>query len=409
MDITTNLFVVSSIIIVGLLSQYIFRKLHIPDVLVLISFGAVLSYLGLTGDLNRDSPGLIFLITFSLIYVIFYGALPIRLKALFSTFKYATILSLLNFVVITGLLGIVSRLLGFGWGIALSLGALFCVLDGTIINSVLEIVRLGQRAVAQVQTESAVVDTLVIVFILSILNFAGMGFADVLRSLSSYLFLSFGIGFAAAIIWAFFIRRLHNSSSVPVATMALLVFIYAFAEFVRANGVITVFSFAIILGNISLLGKLFYKEQQAEISAIDFTTRSFFRDISFLIRSFLFVYLGILVDFGMWPYIFVGLGFFVVAYLVRSIIYWFVYNENLGKKDKNILQALCAKGLTPTVLLAVIGANSMFTNIVVGGIFSSILLTSIFVFLIERGWYTSIADMLFSKRKNVLQPPVVPP
>ncbi|MFH1510140.1 MAG: cation:proton antiporter, partial [Candidatus Woesearchaeota archaeon] len=180
MDIITNLFVVSSVIIVGLISQYIFRKLHIPDVLVLISFGAVLSYLGLTEDLNRESQGLIFLITFSLVYVIFYGALPIRLKALFSTFKYATILSLLNFVAITFLLAIVSRLLGFGWVMALSLAALFCVLDGAIINSILEIVRLGQRAVAQVQTESAVVDTLVIVFILSILNFAGMGFADVL-------------------------------------------------------------------------------------------------------------------------------------------------------------------------------------------------------------------------------------
>ncbi|MFH1473914.1 MAG: hypothetical protein ABIE55_03400, partial [Candidatus Aenigmatarchaeota archaeon] len=267
-------------------------------------------------------------------------------------------------------------------------------------NSILEIVRLGQRAVAQVQTESAVVDTLVIVFILSILNFAGMGFADVLRSLSSYLFLSFGIGFAAAIIWAFFIRKLHHSSSVPIATMALLVFIYAFGEFVHANGVITVFSFAIILGNINLLGKLFYKEQQSEISSIDFTTRSFFKDISFLIRSFLFVYLGILVDFGMWPYILVGLGFFVIAYFARSLSYWLVYNENLSKKDKNFLQALCAKGLTPTVLLAVIGANSMFTNIVVGGIFSSILLTSLLVFLIQRNWYTSIVEIMFVRKKK---------
>jgi len=398
MDTTTSLFMIGIVIILGILAQYNFRKTKIPDVLVLIAAGALFSHLGLTEGIKENTSQITFIITFSLIYVVFYGALPIKLKALFSTMKYSFFSSLLNFVLITLLLGTISHyLLGFRWLLAFPLGALFCVLDGTIINSILETIKLSPKAEAQIQSESAIIDILVIVGILSILNFSTMAMNEITQSLTSYLFLSFGIGIIVAIIWAFALKHVGDYSSAPVATMAVLVTLYAFAEYVEANGVITVFFFSIMLGNASLWSKLLYKEQKEDVGLLQLETKHFFKDISFLIRTFLFVYLGILVDFSQWIYLLYGLIFFLTAYTLRALIVRKLINHDLEEKDEHFLEAMCAKGLTPTVMLAVIQANAAFTNIVVGGIFSSILITSILIFLIDKNKFTSISEIIYKQ------------
>lgn len=401
MSLVTSLFIVGFVIITGLVAQFVFKKTKIPDVLILIVFGALLSYFGLTEGIRQGSTELTFLIIFSLIYVVFYGALPIKLRAIFSTMKYAFLSSILNFVIITAVLGGISYLFGFSWIMALSLGALFCVLDGSIINSLLEILNISPKAEAQIQTESAIIDILVIVGVLSIINFSNIGFNQVLQSLTSYLLLSFAIGLVVAVVWSFTLKHVGTYSSAPVATMAVLVMLYAFAEYVGANGVITVFCFSIILSNITLLGRLFYKRQKQGISVMDMATKSFFKEISFLIRTFLFVYLGILVDFTRWPYLLLGLMFFFIAYFIRSMIGKVIRNKELHRKDVYLIDAMAAKGLTPTVMLAVIGGGAVFANIVVGGIFSSILVTSILLYLVESNKFTTLSAFVFAKIHNL--------
>ncbi|MBN1386647.1 cation:proton antiporter [Candidatus Woesearchaeota archaeon] len=397
MSLISGLFIVGITIILGLVSQYSFKKTKIPDALILIIFGAVLTFFGLTSSIDKENPILNFLITFSLIYVVFYGALPIKIRAIFSTMKYAFLSSLLNFIFITAALGAIAYFVGFSWAFALSLGALFCVIDGTIVNSLLDILKVSEKAEAQIQIEGAVVDTLVIVGVMTIINFANMTTNQIISSLSSYLFLSFGVGLAAAIIWAFTLKYVGDYSSAPIATMAILVLLYAFAEYIKANGVITVFSFSIIMGNVALWSRLMYKEQKGQTAMLDISTKSFFRDISFLIRTFLFVYLGILVDFTQWVYLLIGLGFFLIAYTIRSFIYRIVSNEELTKKQLYLIEAMAAKGLTPIVLLAVVQADVRFANIVIGGIFFSVLATSILIPLIENGKFTSPSELILRK------------
>ena len=126
-----GLFAVGFVIVYGLVSQFVFKRFRIPDALLLISFGVFLSFFHFTDVIKQGSNELSFLITFSLIYVIFYGALPIRLKAIFSTLKFAFFSAISNFVVITGLVGVVAHLFGFSWVLSFSLGAIFSLLDSS--------------------------------------------------------------------------------------------------------------------------------------------------------------------------------------------------------------------------------------------------------------------------------------
>jgi cell volume regulation protein A len=386
--------------VMGLLAQYVFRRFKIPDALLLIAFGVLVSSLGLVDGVKQGSAQLDFLLVFSLIYVVFYGALPIRLKAVFSTMKFAFFSAFLNFIIIAGLVMLICKLFGFSWIVSFCLGALFSVLDGSIINAVLEIIKVGDKAEAQLQVESAIIDVLVIVSVLSVVNFAGSGMSDFFVGVSRYLFLSLGVGVVCAFIWVFLLRYVGSYSSVHIATMAVLVMVYALTEAVLGNGVIAVFSFSIVLGNVSLWTQMLYKKDKEKASALDVSSRNFFKDISFLVRTFLFVYLGILVDLGSWPYLLLGLAFFVIAYAVRSLICHFVVNKELKGKDLFFIEAMCAKGLTPIVLLAVVNADAVFANIVVGGVFFSVLISSVLVFLIEKGSFTSLENIIFNKSKK---------
>jgi NhaP-type Na+/H+ or K+/H+ antiporter len=393
-----GLFIVGLIIIMGLLSQFVFKRFKVPSSLLLICFGFFLSFFGFADFIRGDNVVLSFLITFSLIYVIFYGALPIRLKAIFSSLKFAFFSAVGNFVLITSLIGVIVHLFGFSWVLSFSVGAIFSLLDASALHSLLNIIKVGDKAEAQIHTESAILDCFVIVGILSLINFSSIGLGDFFGALSSYLFLSVAVGALAAFLWVFILKAVGDYTSAPIATMAVLSILYAFAEYIKSNGVVAVFAFSIVMSNTSSWGKLLSEEQQGKMAMLSSPAKVFFRDLSFLITTFLFVYLGILVDFSQWLFLLVGLAFFLIALAVRSFIVRFNPNKGLKKKDIYFMKAMCAKGLTPIVLLAVINANSAFSNIIIGGIFFSVLITSVLVFLIEKEKFSSVDDLILGSR-----------
>ena len=208
------------------------------------------------------------------------------------------------------------------------------------------------------------------------------------------------LGIITSMIWAFALRHISNYVSIPISTMAVLAILYACAEFLGANGVITVFFFSIMLGNVSVWSKMFYKEQKDSIAALSTETREVFKDMSLFFRIFLFVYLGVIIDFSNWGYLLVGLGFFVIAYVLRSALSRLTAHSDITNKERNFMEAMCAKGLTPIALLGIISTNTIFTNIVVGGIFSGVIITSISIFLIEKNKYTDIIDIFVKPKKK---------
>jgi NhaP-type Na+/H+ or K+/H+ antiporter len=395
-----GLFIVGCVIIIGLISHFIFKKTGIPDSILLILSGVAITALGLSQGFDKSSKEITFLITLSLVYVVFYGALPIRLKALFSTMKYSMFSALLNFIAITAIIWPIAYLLKFDPVLAFCLGALFCSIDGSVINSLLEVIKLGKRAEAQIQTESAILDVITIIAITSVLNFSQITAAEVAQTLAGYLLLSMILGIIISMIWAFALRHISNFVSIPISTMAVLAILYACAEFLGANGVITVFFFSIMLGNVAVWSKMFYKEQKDSIAALSTQTREVFKDMSLFFRIFLFVYLGVIIDFSNWSYLLIGLGFFVIAYVLRSALSKLFANKEVTRKEHNLMEAMCAKGLTPIALLGIISTNTIFTNIVVGGIFSSVIVTSVSILLIEKNKYTDIIDLFVRPGKK---------
>lgn len=403
---TEYMFVVGLIIIGGLVAEFIFKKTHFPEVLILIAIGAILGHFGAEDALDINDPLMMGIVTISLIYVIFYGALPIRIKAVVKSMSWAFRSAILHIVFISAAVAGIAYALDFTIQESLALGALFCVLDGSIINSMLEYLKLSRGAEAFIQLESAITDILVIVVIITALNFTEVSVDYIASNIANFLVLSSGLGVVFAIIWSFIVKNLKNTKHVPITTMAVLMVVYAMAEYVNANGAITVFAFAIVLSNIKSFAGFFYKKDQKLMGDVSKKEKDFFSNITFLIRTLLFVYIGMLVDLNHPAYLAIGAGLVFLAFVIRSFIYRFVKVNNVKPKDMLYMEVFNAMGLTPIVLMTLIDGSHEFNNVLVGGIFASVVFMSGFTFLISKGWFMSLSDIilfpatLIERRKN---------
>ncbi len=389
------LFIISSIIIIGLLAKVLFVKYKIPDVLILILFGAVLGFFKLSPSVSDGSGVMNVLIMFALIYIVFNGGLPISIKAIFSSARWAFISALLNLFMITLAITLLSLLFHFSLSIALTIGFLMCVMDGSIINAILENFKFSKRGEAFIQIESAIIDIFVIVAVVTIWV-EKLSFGAISHQIVNFLVLSSALGFIFGLIWGIFIKKIGNIEHISLSTLAVLLLVYVSAEYFNANGVIAVFSFAITMGNLKLISKIMYKKDSEEIGALDRTQKIFFNDFAFMLRALLFVFLGTMIDFKKPWFLLLGFLFALVSITIRSFLFRLVNTEGVSEKERDMMQTMAAKGLTPVVMLSLIKGSSSFSNTIIGGIFFSVLLTSVFLFLIETNKFRNISCFLIS-------------
>ena len=106
MNVNTVLLAFSLIAIFGFLSEALFRRTNIPDVLFLIILGFLIgpNGFGYTSPEDLASVAPVFT-TFTLLILIFDGAFNINLSSLIREFSSSLILTIYNFVISTIVVG----------------------------------------------------------------------------------------------------------------------------------------------------------------------------------------------------------------------------------------------------------------------------------------------------------------
>jgi cell volume regulation protein A len=176
--------------------------------------------------------------------------------------------------------------------------------------------------------------------------------------------LSVAMGGIFAAFWrAVLSKSEHENQHLLVIGLAAI--LYALSGFAGANSVIAVFTFAFFLGNIShpSIGEM----------------RRFQSEISFFLRTFFFVYLGILLfnsPAPLWVALFalaLSLLFAASRMLSGKLAAFLEPSARAGR----LLESVSARGLTPAVLSVVV-----FQELATGGVPSSIDLPLLALFVI---------------------------
>jgi potassium/hydrogen antiporter len=408
-----SIFAVSAFIIfLGFVGEYIFSKTNIPDVIWLMLFGILM------GNFFDFETSAFFLVapiftTFALIFILFDGAINIDIKQLVKGISGGTSLSFLSFL--TSLIVVPIIMYFFGWTIleGVLLGAIIGGASSAVIIPITKNIDVKPSTALVLTLESAISDVLCIVGALTILQIFEVGTVDP-TSIVKKIVYSFGLAIFLGVVSGFAWIRIQNFlekfSKSYMTTIAALLSVYSFTEFLDSNGAIACLSFGIILGNSKRISS-FKKNQDNQDYNLTPSAKFFFSEVSFFVKVFFFVYLGLIISLTNSLLIIVGFVLTIVLFVARPLAVLFTNRKtkNLDDRDKVFMEVLSPKGLAAAVLAQLPlqyvanGANiphvQQFSTIVLSVIMFSILISTIGVYFTGKNQFHGVVS-LFSKHKE---------
>ena len=233
MNVNIALLSISLIAIFGFISESLFRRTNIPDVIFLIIIGFLIgpNGYGFTSpeDLASFAP---IVTTFTLLILIFDGAFNINLSSLIREFSSSLILTVYNFVLSTIVVGGIFfyiqqfHLGGTTMMAAMIIGFSLAGVSSSFVIPILNQIRVGGKLFSRLALESALTDVFCIVATLSVIEVYTTGIFGIQKILT-YLITLFAIaGFIGAlggIIWI--VIRVFEEQNY-IITIAYLILIY---------------------------------------------------------------------------------------------------------------------------------------------------------------------------------------
>ncbi len=325
--VSVFLVVIASLLLVGALGELLFARTRVPDVIWLIAAGLALRLMGVVPQevLDTITP---YFTALTLVVVLFEGGSRLSLADLVGAAPRATMMSVLGFVfaMITvalfsvGLSAIAVLPASWTFSHGLMLGAIVGGTSSLILTPALALARVSPRIQRIVQLEASLTDALCVVIALPLIGIL----ADQTHSFGAALGVvgkSFGIALALGILggwaWVPVIRLLADSPRVYPLTLAALMFLYVFTGEAGGSPAMAVLAFAVVVGNARLLMHwLIRAKPEGPETTLASSVRTVHSQISFIIKSLFFTYLGLMLE-PPWSMLIMGVVLGLVLMLVR--------------------------------------------------------------------------------------------
>ena len=382
--------------------NWFFIKTKVPDLLILIIIGVILgpSVTSLIQpDVHLGQAGKVLSII-TLIIILYEGGLHLSFKDLMESSLSALSLSLLSFFSITAITTIV-LLPVLPLMLAVLVGVGIGSTSSAIVIPMVKPLSVKKQTKTVLSLESAFTDVLTIVIFLGLLEYLtseNSSGGKFFISLSSTPLLSVGIGIASGIIWAF-LRKKTEISKLPFAGEAGALLTYGILEFMSLNGAIGVLSLGFTLANINLFPKAL--RNFLEDKPVSSGELSILSAVTFLLRTFFFLYLGLLIQIKGFSSVFWAFCLTALIFITRYISIRVVFkSEYFSKLDAITATAMGPRGLACAVLATLplqrgLEQGEWIQNLIFAVIPLSILATSVCVSLAEKEWFERKIYSLF--------------
>ena len=309
----------SVVIILGVLGEAFFKKTGIPDIAFLMVLGVVIG--PVFGIIQPEAVIEIvpYFAALALIIIMFDGGYNLHIGNVLKTAHFAIVLVILGFAVSVGIVAAFGHYgLGWEWMDSILLGAIVGGSSSIIVFGLVRKLRISDEAKSMLSFESALTDIFatIIAFILFEAILSGQFNLDLLgqtigRAIAVGLILGFGVG----IPWMFFISKLTNAQHNYMLTLGVLFLLFFLANSFGESGALTALVFGLMLGNKKYLVK------KLKIKLPDNTIdNSLHRQVTFIVRAFFFVFVGLLASFGQIEYVIFGILAAVAIYVGRVVI-----------------------------------------------------------------------------------------
>ncbi len=390
MNVNFILLLFSLIIIFGYISEVIFDKLNISDTLLLIIAGFILGP-NVLNYIRPDSLGILapFFTTFTLLFLMFEGALKLDLRSFFKGFSSGVFIAVFFYFLSVAGITVIFFLWGMDLTISIMLGFSLGGVSTSFTIPILNKLNPGNEIRSIMTVEAALTDVLAIVFALAMIDLKLSGvfsFRDVIGSLISLFAVAGIVGIVSGALWIYFEEKFVRDRDYMV-TIGYLVLLYFLTEYLGGNGAIAALFFGMTLTN-SVKLRLFVRKiikgeniEKDEIKKIvSPREREFYGEISFFLKTFFFVYIGILLDLRNMEPVLIGIAASIVILIVRQSGHLFGFmKKTFKKKELFLISSLFARGIAPVAIVLTAIEKKVFTDVkLINSVYFVITATIIF-------------------------------
>ncbi len=375
----------------------LFSRRRVPDLLLLLIIGIIIGpVFKLVTPESLGGFGNVFS-TITLVIILFESGSELSFNNIRDSFKEMislTVVSYFSIMIAIGLLG--HYCLEIPWVTSFFMGA---VLGGAAEAIVIPLTK--QLKVTSNCKTTMVLETsfsTVICFITSIALFNAIqdnefSIGHVIGNVLSSFILAGILGFLGAVFWAIALQRIRTVKNSTFTTPAFVFIVYGINSLLGFSGEIAALTFGITLANIdSVYNSIFKRFFKQQPNTLNYNERMLFSEIAFLLRTFVFIYIGISIQLTDWRSILIGLIIVAILFVLRvlSVRYTITKRSNdYTELESMYMSCLVSKGLAAAILATMLAKTEipgaeMVKNIVYSVIFFSIIITCSLIPLAEK-------------------------
>jgi Na+:H+ antiporter len=383
------------IILIGFLANYLFNKTGVPDMLLLIFLGVLFGPVLGVFDPTAVKSFAPYIAALALAYILFDGGIWLNIRKVIFNSPRAVLLATLGFVF--SVLGVTAFMVAI-FNVPLLYGLLFGGIFGgsssVAVISLASKIKISEKGATVLILESAITDILCIVISLSILDVIVTGQNDVGSigiGIAGKFLIGAVIGFVLGFTWLFALRRVGSLPFSYMLTLGIVLLGYAASEGLGGSGALSALLFGLILGNEREILKIFRQngyggnENGNNGKIYLFVSKGLKRfeaEIAFLIRTFFFVFLGIIVSISNWSILLYGVLLSLILLVARFGGVWITTFKSSMKKERGIMTIVLTRGLAAAVLATLpaqygLSYSSLFVDMAVVVIVTTAIIATV--------------------------------
>ncbi len=337
------------VVFLGVAGEAFFKKTGIPDVAFLMILGVVIG--PLFGIIGPDAVIQVvpYFAALALIIIMFDGGLNLDIKHIIKTAHFSFTIAILGFVVSVVIIVIAAHyVLDWTWLESILLGAIVGGSSSAIVFGLVRNVKISEETKSMLSFESALTDILatIVAFILFEAVLAGHFDLQTLQeTIGRAIVVGLVLGFGVGIPWMYVSTKLGNAQHAYMLTLGILFVLFFLANTFGESGALTALVFGLMLGNKGRLARVL-KFKLPRIEMDDPTHNQ----LTFLVRSFFFVFVGLMASFGQIEYIIFGILITVAVFFGRAFVAKITLTKRFSKLDRAVTYSMIPRGLAAAVL-----------------------------------------------------------
>jgi potassium/hydrogen antiporter len=336
-------------IFLGVAGEAFFKRTGIPDIAFLMVLGVIIG--PVLGIIHPEVVIEIvpYFAALALIIIMFDGGLNLDIKQMMKTAHFAMVLAVLGFISSMVIVTMFAHYgLGWEWLDSILLSSIVGGSSSIIVFGLVRQIQVSEETKSMLSFESALTDILstIVAFIMFEAILSGYFDLDLLgvtfgRAVAVGLLLGLGVG----IPWMFVTTKLSNAQHSYMLTLGILFVLFFLAKSFGESGALTALVFGIMLGNRYRLSR-YLKFKVADISTND----TMHNQLTFLVRAFFFVFVGLLASFGQIEYVVFGIIATIAIYFGRIFITKISLTKKFSLLDRKVTTVMIPRGLAAAVL-----------------------------------------------------------